>query len=659
VDIDVIAGSGGSGGRGGDTTNGTGGTGGNGLDGGEARFKLILYMNVADLDITVIGGDGGYGGNYGRLLDGTGESGFPGESGHGGDANLSVFCHYDVAFDGLGLHARGGDGPEGAGGYEQGASGGDGGDGEIAIDIEGVLMGTDLAIEATGGFGGDGGVAFSDILGNGGYGGDAIVSMGMEASLKVENLDTDCTPGEGGRGNKPMYDGPVGSDRWKVHTPSFDIRNLSLNTMMDCTHRSLIGDLFNVSGEGDYQLIHEFYPIMVIGNGKVRIGQPVWVEVVNSADPAKAEPLPGYGVEIYRIESGEFIDRNVTDENGGTYHELGSFELTSTEIRYIGSYHFIVSTPDKETTKKTRVEVDRPKKVTIVFVWRPPNPRILIGEPTGKTEYRINRWEQSYFETWGFIWDEGLDIQAVSIQLIPVGGTAGDWPEVELTKWVPIRPPSPPAPPGTEPPTEPSNPWGTFYEDASEDELWNYHMRYDVFAEGSKFINGTYIYTIAVTNEYVTVQSERRITILLNVNVGRPRVTVFTLIEDEILEEGTVTIHGTAWDDYNLSRVEVRIDEGMWSQVDGMEEWTYNLSVGLLSEGQHTIEFRSFDGLRSSWTAQQNFTVERAEDPDGSDGTDEDPWTPLVAGLSIVGIAVVILVILFALGYVGRKEDLD
>lgn len=87
---------------------------------------------------------------------------------------------------------------------------------------------------------------------------------------------------------------------------------------------------------------------------------------------------------------------------------------------------------------------------------------------------------------------------------------------------------------------------------------------------------------------------------------------------------GTTTVEGTASDaDGNVSHVEVRVDDGAWTNATGTENWTYEWDTTQHEDGNHSVDARSYDGQNYSAIDTVNVTVENG-DGGGSDG---DPPT--------------------------------
>lgn len=102
----------------------------------------------------------------------------------------------------------------------------------------------------------------------------------------------------------------------------------------------------------------------------------------------------------------------------------------------------------------------------------------------------------------------------------------------------------------------------------------------------------------------------------------------------------TVTVAGTASDpDGNVEKVEIRIDDGTWTQLDGTTSWTYEWNTTGLSDGSHTIFARSFDGTSYSLESRVKVTV-----GESSQFVLED----MVLYLIILGIIIVVILALVA-----------
>ena len=72
--------------------------------------------------------------------------------------------------------------------------------------------------------------------------------------------------------------------------------------------------------------------------------------------------------------------------------------------------------------------------------------------------------------------------------------------------------------------------------------------------------------------------------------------------------KGPVMITGTADDtDGSVEKVEIKIDDKEWVEVEGMSSWSYSWNTKKVSNGYHTISVRAYDG--SDYSDMQSITV--------------------------------------------------
>lgn len=91
---------------------------------------------------------------------------------------------------------------------------------------------------------------------------------------------------------------------------------------------------------------------------------------------------------------------------------------------------------------------------------------------------------------------------------------------------------------------------------------------------------------------------------------------------------GTTTVEGNASDpEGNLSDVEVRIDDGPWTNATGTSNWTYEWDTTQHADGDHAIHARSYDGRNYSEIDTRNATVENGGN-ESEDGGDDDAGEP-------------------------------
>ncbi|MFQ5910987.1 MAG: NosD domain-containing protein [Thermoplasmata archaeon] len=74
-----------------------------------------------------------------------------------------------------------------------------------------------------------------------------------------------------------------------------------------------------------------------------------------------------------------------------------------------------------------------------------------------------------------------------------------------------------------------------------------------------------------------------------------PQCQILTSLSSDL--SGVVVIEGTAGDlDGSIEKVEIRIDDGPWTEVNGTTAWSSAWDTSTVSNGRHTIEIRAFDG---------------------------------------------------------------
>jgi hypothetical protein len=135
-------------------------------------------------------------------------------------------------------------------------------------------------------------------------------------------------------------------------------------------------------------------------------------------------------------------------------------------------------------------------------------------------------------------------------------------------------------------------------------------------------------------------------------NVNEAPTVIVMSISDGTEVSGATNISGTASDpdgDSELVNVEVKIDSGTWQNATGTTSWIYELDTTSLSNGQHSLYFRSYDGAEYSSIKQLNVTVNN--DGDGENGTTtkslfEELWFWAVIIIVIVALIIAILIIM-------------
>jgi parallel beta-helix repeat protein len=116
--------------------------------------------------------------------------------------------------------------------------------------------------------------------------------------------------------------------------------------------------------------------------------------------------------------------------------------------------------------------------------------------------------------------------------------------------------------------------------------------------------------------------------------------------------KGNIEINGTASDsDGEVQKVEIKIDDGNWIQVDGTTSWSYSLNTTSLSNDEHTLYVRAFDGTDYSSENHINILINNPS-PESVEERSifEELW--LWAIIILIIIAILILILL-----TRRKKD--
>ncbi len=90
----------------------------------------------------------------------------------------------------------------------------------------------------------------------------------------------------------------------------------------------------------------------------------------------------------------------------------------------------------------------------------------------------------------------------------------------------------------------------------------------------------------------------------------------------------------------NTTRVQLRVDDGPWSEAQGLETWQFSVDTNKLKDGYHTLQARAFDGV--GWSEPANRTV-RVDNAAGGNGAVTLPL--LMAVLVIAAVAAVTLAV--------------
>jgi peptide/nickel transport system substrate-binding protein len=130
-------------------------------------------------------------------------------------------------------------------------------------------------------------------------------------------------------------------------------------------------------------------------------------------------------------------------------------------------------------------------------------------------------------------------------------------------------------------------------------------------------------------------------------NINEPPTVSITSISPGQTVNLTVIVAGDAHDpdgDSQLVKVEVRIDNEDWQDATGTIDWSFELDTTSLSNGDHNITARAYDGTQYSTPVEVPFVVEN-EIPGPDDILGEFLWLWILLVI-VVAVAIVLLLLL-------------
>ena len=123
-------------------------------------------------------------------------------------------------------------------------------------------------------------------------------------------------------------------------------------------------------------------------------------------------------------------------------------------------------------------------------------------------------------------------------------------------------------------------------------ENWNHSM--DI----SEMPPGEYNIIIRGTDRAGNTGTGGPYNIFIDPSINIPSVSISTPSEGSRVEN-LVNVVGTAVDDKEITRVEIAVDDGNFTPVDGTEFWSVTLDSSAWEDGPHTIRVRARDGEKN------------------------------------------------------------
>lgn len=128
--------------------------------------------------------------------------------------------------------------------------------------------------------------------------------------------------------------------------------------------------------------------------------------------------------------------------------------------------------------------------------------------------------------------------------------------------------------------------------------------------------------------------------------IGSPECQIDSPAQDAKVE-GVVEISGTASDtDGTVEKVEIRIGDNPWIEVEGTTTWTYEFDSVEYSNGDYHILVRSFDGEKYSMEASRTVTI-------------DNPRTGDLGQILLWALLAIVIVVslVFAYVYISRYRE--
>jgi hypothetical protein len=143
--------------------------------------------------------------------------------------------------------------------------------------------------------------------------------------------------------------------------------------------------------------------------------------------------------------------------------------------------------------------------------------------------------------------------------------------------------------------------------------------------------------------------SDGRLSVLkaLHIEVLRPAPWVRLLAGPQPMDDGLLFIGSAGSHQGTIRRVEYRIDGRPWIQTDGKDQWRITVRSAGLPIGEHTVEFRSYDGQYSQAVTTSFSSTSQKKSQEGNQ---------LLEGLG-PGLLVLVIIMIFGGVYMLKTHD--
>ena len=117
-----------------------------------------------------------------------------------------------------------------------------------------------------------------------------------------------------------------------------------------------------------------------------------------------------------------------------------------------------------------------------------------------------------------------------------------------------------------------------------------------------------------------------------------PQVSILSPSNDTVIASANVTVSGVAWDNVEVSTIQLSTDNTTWTPTSGTTSWSGSV---LLNEGMNHIYARAIDTSGNAWTAVITVIANHAE-PGVTTASLADPTVPILIAISpVVALAAI------------------
>ncbi len=137
--------------------------------------------------------------------------------------------------------------------------------------------------------------------------------------------------------------------------------------------------------------------------------------------------------------------------------------------------------------------------------------------------------------------------------------------------------------------------------------------------------------------------------------VNEPPICTITDPPNGTVVSGRILINGTSSDpDGVVEKVEMKVDDGPWIEIEGTIGWSHQWYTTDVTNGNHTVYFRSYDGEDYSVVVDVTLMVDNPVPPPTT-GPDDALW--LAVATAVVALLILLLIVYFL--YRRRKKESD